>query len=670
MPMTRTSIIFDVRFLGPAATGHKCALTLQTNGETVLSTESNFFSPWQDELSFKEDMVRVGLDKDYGTLTRLQRLQIEQPSIGVGIQEPIRMIESPDERNIKLEEIGQKLLQALVDSMTDQSNVLTRRLDDQTELWIRLINLPAGLVSYPWEAMHDGNEFLVLQPRIVICRYTPSSTTYRPLPKNENDTSVYVITSTPRMPTGFQDILADRHKSHIRKHSQEKMKSSPYQVDFWDDLAVLGDVRADLVSKASKGRFYRIVHFIGHGAYSDAEQRPSLYWQRAGGEPDRQPARNLMSLIRGNTIRLVVFDACETVRAAMELTTLGLPVAIGMLQKLRPQSGELFCEGFYQGLSWGLDIIDSLRNAREHMRVNNSEDWLMPILVTSVQPHEASLIETSPARIQNEAKIGVKESKQLEENWILVPSGTFWMGSNPKADPQAFKDEIPQHELRIPYDFAIARYPTTIEEFVCFIEDGGYDNPEYWSTEGWVQRCREQWSFPNNLEQDDPVPDLPITVVSWYEAIAYCKWLSMKTSCLVRLPTEAEWEKAARGTSDKRVYPWGNFWDSSRCNTRESGIGHITSVRDYHKRGCSPYGCCDMAGNVFEWTISKWGANFRYPYILNGERERTKHDNSQPRVIRGGSFLGTSRLARCSYRTGSRPSARSNHIGFRVVKIG
>ncbi len=147
--------------------------------------------------------------------------------------------------------------------------------------------------------------------------------------------------------------------------------------------------------------------------------------------------------------------------------------------------------------------------------------------------------------------------------------------------------------------------------------------------------------------------------VSWTDAVAFCQWAARLTHLSIRLPTEAEWEKGARGT-DGRIYPWGNSWRSGVCNTKETEIGGTTAVNRF-PLGRSPYGMFDMIGNVWEWTSSIYE---KYPYRANDGREQ--HDENAYHVLRGGSFYSSNDwAARAAYRARSIANGPYNY-GFRV----
>lgn len=198
----------------------------------------------------------------------------------------------------------------------------------------------------------------------------------------------------------------------------------------------------------------------------------------------------------------------------------------------------------------------------------------------------------------------------------LVPGGIFWMGSNNQQDPGAFDNEIQQHGIEVA-TFYIGKYPVTVAEYSCAVKAHAVSEPP---DSKWKRLQR---------------PDHPVLSVSWQDMVAYAAWLAKVTGQPWRLPTEAEWEKAARG-SDDRIYPWGNKWDPENANTGERGPGATTPVGSY-PQGASPYGALDMAGNVFEWTSSIYKP---YPYRMDDGRE-DMNDMSSERVLRGGSWDST-----------------------------
>jgi formylglycine-generating enzyme required for sulfatase activity len=263
--------------------------------------------------------------------------------------------------------------------------------------------------------------------------------------------------------------------------------------------------------------------------------------------------------------------------------------------------------------------------------------------------------------------------EQLLPQFISIPSGPFVMGT-PERDlsglaksyggtRESYREESPQFGLTLPA-FAIARAPVTNALYAAFTAATG-------------ARAPGKWRGPQPPES---LLDHPVVDVNWEEANAFCAWLSQEIAdcrlqiadfggsqstiynlqSAIRLPTEAEWERAARGT-DGRAFPWGDVWDGTRANTREGGRGATTPVGVFSS-GASPVGCLDMAGNVWEWTAS---LDKLYPYDPRDGRE----DASAPgrRILRGGCYANPHGYARCACRFRLQPALRNEFLGFRLA---
>jgi formylglycine-generating enzyme required for sulfatase activity len=254
---------------------------------------------------------------------------------------------------------------------------------------------------------------------------------------------------------------------------------------------------------------------------------------------------------------------------------------------------------------------------------------------------EALGIKLSPAPIYTPGTM--KKFGDIE--FVFVPKGKFIMGSK-NDNPLAFDGEKPQHTVEIPYDYWIGRFPVTNEQFAAFVENAEY---KYEMASDWRDRANH-----------------PVVNVAWYDAMEYCKWLNRAArgeagDLVVRLPTEAEWEKTARG-QDGNEWPWGNEFDATKCNSNEGGEGTTTPVGAYSPQGDSPYRAADMVGNVWEWCHSIFKP---YPYQANDGREEESREDI--RVLRGGAWDFDWDGARSAYRYDYRPDDSDDDFGFRVV---
>jgi formylglycine-generating enzyme required for sulfatase activity len=261
--------------------------------------------------------------------------------------------------------------------------------------------------------------------------------------------------------------------------------------------------------------------------------------------------------------------------------------------------------------------------------------------------------------------VGVKEGLP-DLSWIAIEAGPFLMGSNQAHDRHALDNEMPRFIctlVRRPY--TISRYPITVAQYQTFVAAGGYSDPRYWGEAGWAWRQDGQVNGPNLYDGLFNSLNHPQVGVSWYEAVAFCRWFSEQSGRTIRLPTEAEWERAARH-SDGRLYPWGDDYLAGACNLNDAGIGGTTAVGLF-PAGNAVGGVADMAGNVWEWCSTRWLPHYA-GYEYNVSEDLAGHER---RVLRGGAFYNSRNLLRCASRNFyAAPSNRYSSIGFRVVCEG
>jgi formylglycine-generating enzyme required for sulfatase activity len=305
--------------------------------------------------------------------------------------------------------------------------------------------------------------------------------------------------------------------------------------------------------------------------------------------------------------------------------------------------------------------------------------------------------ETSSTRPQSVARADLDGMQ-----FCLVPAGIFWMGS-PDTDKDASDSEKPLHQVDVRAAYWIGQTAVTTDQFAAFVRATGHvttaekeGTGRAWTSKTWETVRGADWrhpSGPGSASQSNH----PVTQVSWRDAVAFCDWLTgqwrarglLPRGWCARLPTEREWEKAARGgvlipspalirpagagltpipalslqdnPLKARRYPWGDEApDRSRCNF-DMNVGGTTPVGQYSPRGDSPYGCVDMAGNTWDWCATKWQEDYR------NYRDDNQTSGYESRVLRGGAFYGDHWGARCAYRHWYGPDGRLDDGGFRVV---
>jgi formylglycine-generating enzyme required for sulfatase activity len=386
---------------------------------------------------------------------------------------------------------------------------------------------------------------------------------------------------------------------------------------------------------------------------------------------------NLAALLRADPNRWREVTLLAGAKAVRGVVAYAWLLADALCPEAPPDRRQADESGYWGALLTApvLSESQSLRSTiaeRNPRKVEHLRQWLMRTL------EHGALSPVDRAQAGNALAI-LGDPRFPAEAWYLpnepllgfveIPAGPFRMGSDGRHDPDAFDEEKPQHEVRLPRYF-MARYPVTVAQFQAFVEDSG-QQPE------------------DDEESLQGLPHHPVVEVTWYRALDYCAWLTERLrqwpgtpeplATLLRdegwqvmLPSEAEWEKAARG-HDGRLYPWGREPDPSRANYDETGIDATNPVGCF-PAGASPYGVEDMSGNVWEWTRSLWGDDwdkpaYRYPYKPNDGREHLDAADNTHRVVRGGAFNNNHRNVRCAYRNRNNPNNRNNNIGFRVAVL-
>ena len=291
--------------------------------------------------------------------------------------------------------------------------------------------------------------------------------------------------------------------------------------------------------------------------------------------------------------------------------------------------------------------IELLVSMASQLDTAGDNNGAVTLLTTAVKLNPALLDDANLSTLTADSLRLLKSLIPIGKNgaeYVFIPAGTFIMGSD-NTDRSARSDEKPQRPIYLP-GYWIGRTEVTNDQYAAFVNATGHPAPEHW--EGGVV--------------PEGTGDNPVGNVSWNDALAFTAWLSAETGQDFRLPTEAEWEKACRGTTGQ-IYPWrSRDISAEKLNYNYYNIGTTTSVGTYSPDGDSPYGAADMAGNVWEWTSSEYTG---YPY--DGTDGRENLDTSVRRVLRGGSFSANASDVRCAVRYGRNPVLASVvGSGFRV----
>jgi formylglycine-generating enzyme required for sulfatase activity len=608
----------------------------------------------------------------------LVEMELENFLLSVGRpRRGVRAIGSP--KMVRARTAGQKLFEALFNGPVN--TCLLRSLDlaeakgHGLRIRLRLASAPA-LVNLPWEYLYDSslNRFLSHSVSTPIVRYLDLPRPSVPLAVSP-PLKVLVLIANP---SDVEPLDVEAEWGKVRTALSPLEGRGLVQV-----------TRLPAATRAALQRHLRqadahILHIVAHGDFNQQTQEGVLLLEDEQGRSRMVSGNQLGTLLHDHraSLRLVLLNACEGARTALsdpfagvaqQLVQQGLPAVVAMQFEITDKAAITLAESFYEALADGYPVDAALGEARKSIYTSGNDiEWGTPVLylraadgvlfqVENVRAEDGSPPSPSPA---TQPASSSTQSK-IDFDWVTMPAGPFWMGSDKQDDPDAYNDEMPQFRLELPA-FRIARTPVTVAQFARFVEVTGYQTTaeQQGSAYGWTGSTWEEikgayWRQPRGVGSGiQQKLDHPVTCVSWADVLEFCQWAG------VRLPTEAEWEKAARGI-DGRLYPWGNDKpDQKRCNFNRN-VGDTTPVTQY-ARYASPYGLLDMAGNVWEWTSTKWTDN----YNDYASKVDNRLDGDEPRVVRGGSWFYDDHVMRCAARVWLLPNSRNVDCGFRIVSPG
>ncbi|MCJ7529543.1 MAG: SUMF1/EgtB/PvdO family nonheme iron enzyme [Anaerolineales bacterium] len=580
-----------------------------------------------------------------------------------------RRVPSPEEKVVQ--EFGKQLFEALltgeVRSRFDVSLAIAEAQDKGLRLQLRIQT--AELAALPWEYLYDPRQgdYICLSRNTPIIRYMALPQGIRPLEVKPPLCVLGMIAS----PDNLEPLDISSEKRRIEQSLEKLQTRGSVSLDWiegqhWHDL-----------QEAMQGGPWHVFHFIGHGRFNRNTDEGEIALTGEDGLADFLGATKLARLLSDQrSLRLVLLNACKGAHGsqrdlfsstAATLVRKGLPAMLAMQYEITDKAAIEFSRAFYKTLAGGYPVDAAVSEARKAIDValNQTLEWGVPVLY--MRSPDGVLFKPTElpekVRLHDESKTeAVEKVPQIKEKYdqpgllielapgitlelVYIPAGEFLMGSDKAKDYDTREDELPQHIVYLE-EYLIGKYPITNIQYQAFLKATGHHLPDHW---------RE--SIPEGKEQH------PVVWVTWEDAIAFCEWINRKSGFKICLPSEAEWEKAARGP-DERIWPWGNRPpDKNHCNFNNN-VGGTSPIGLYRPQGDSPYSCVDMAGNVWEWTSSIFKG---YPYDAKEWLEDLQARGA--RVLRGGSFDLDRSWVRCTSRLQIHPKSRGIGYGFRIALL-
>jgi formylglycine-generating enzyme required for sulfatase activity len=392
-------------------------------------------------------------------------------------------------------------------------------------------------------------------------------------------------------------------------------------------------------------------------------------------------------------------------------------------EALRLAAGYLAIKGENKASRFVLQIADSGLGKSEEGKsralyvaglalADISEKLRFQDIVQKLAPQMTELLTADPPRANLRSRfnlgmalgaLGDPRLHSLEPDGVLIRAGEFRMGTSEEEkkilqeqETTSWGDEEPSLAVFLS-EYSIGKYPVTNMEYAAFYQAKGYEEKDFWSEDGWqwrtgkfdadlswiedekVRQNYKDWLASRPVElRDKPyfwenpqwnTPNLPVVGVTWFEAEAYCNWLSKVTNKNYHLPTEAQWEKAARGARNS-IWSWGNVWDGTLSNNADEKTPeklNRTSPVGMYPNGASDYGALDMLGNVWEWCADWYDDNLYAQRVQEKIIDPLGPASGSLRVLRGGAWSINRSFVRCAVRSGYFPSDFYFSVGFRLV---
>jgi formylglycine-generating enzyme required for sulfatase activity len=543
-----------------------------------------------------------------------------------------------------LQALGTQLYEALFGG--DVGACLRRSLDEAKRravglrIRLRIDDRLPDLANLPWEYLYAPplGRFLALSDDTPLLRYLEVAHAAAVQPTPPPLTVLAVLSN----PVGVTPLAVEQEWDHLQ---EAVTRLGEQDVRLERIRATWPALQARLRQGAA-----HVIHFIGHGYFDERAQggqgEGGLLFEDEAGQPVRVPAQRVKVLLHDQkSLRLVFLNACEGARGgrsdsfagvAQQLVQQAVPAVLAMQFPVTDGAAILLSQEFYRTLAGGHPLEAATSAARKAIfGQSDGLEWGTPVLFSRADDNRLIELPQGDRR-------AVIQRKPFEPETVLIPGGPFPMGDDPG------------YEITLPA-YRLGKYPVTHGEYAAFL----------------ARTPSQEVPLKQDYFNREPPPDRqdhPVAGIGWEDALAYCAWLSKETGRTYRLPTEAEWEKAARGV-DGRPYPWGHEWRDGCAHVEGDDTAPVTA----HEDGAGPYGVVDLLGNVQEWTLTRWGPNraeaaFDLPYQLDDDRDDIgSHTRRDLRVLRGGSFRSRRDQISVLERGSALPDSRVRWRGFRVV---